>query len=149
VSIRERLIAAAPRLIIFDGILIALFVLLSIVFRSGIMIIVALWLTFLGDELIIVYRWQKRKEDLRSPDLRRRLEARERVINGLRLLILAVTSYGLSGVLVFVTDRVRIITLNYLELILVITLYSTAAYTITLVRRYYVREVAPLIYTNQ
>jgi len=149
VSLRERLIATAPRLIVFDVVLITLLVLSSIIFRNVLMVILALWLSFLGDELVIVYKWQRRKEDLRSDDLRRRLEARERAINGLRLLVLATTGYGFSGLLIFIADRVRLIALNYLEQLLVILLYLTAAYTVALTRRYYVREVAPLIHASQ
>jgi len=149
VSIRERLIAAAPRLIIFDVVLITLLVLSSIIFRNVLMAILALWLSFLGDELVIVYRWQRRKEDLRSNDPRRRLEARERAVNGLRLLVLATMSYGFSGVLIFIADRVGLIALNYFEQLLVILLYLTAAFTVAQVRRYYVREVAPLVYAGQ
>ena len=148
-SLRERLIATAPRLIVFDVVLITLLVLSSIIFRNVLMVILALWLSFLGDELVIVYKWQRRKEDLRSDDLRRRLEARERAINGLRLLVLATTGYGFSGLLIFIADRVRLIALNYLEQLLVILLYLTAAYTVALTRRYYVREVAPLIHASQ
>ena len=148
-SLRERLIAAAPRLIIFDVVLITLLVLSSIIFRNVLMAILALWLSFLGDELAIVYRWQKRKDDLRSNDPRRRLETRERAVNGLRLLVLATTGYGFSGVLIFIADRVGLIALNYLEQLLVILLYLTAAFTVAQVRRYYVREVAPLIYASQ
>jgi hypothetical protein len=148
-SIRERLIATAPRLIVFDVILIILLVLSSIIFGNILMAILALWLSFLGDELVIVYKWQRRKEDLQSDDLRRRLEARERTINGLRLLVLATMGYGFSGLLIFIADRVGLIALNYLEQLLVILLYLTAAYTAVQVRRYYVREVAPLIYANQ
>jgi hypothetical protein len=149
VNIRERLIVAAPRLIIFDAALITLLILLSIVFRSAFMAILALWLIFLGDELVIVYRWRKRKEDLRSLDPRRRLEARERVINGLRLLVLATASYGFSGLLIFIAVHVGIIALNFLEQLLVILLYLTAAFTVARVRRYFVREMAPLIYASQ
>jgi len=149
VSLRERLIAAAPRLIIFDVVLITLLVLSSIIFRNVLMAILALWLSFLGDELAIVYRWQKRKDDLRSNDPRRRLEARERAVNGLRLLVLATMGYGFSGVLIFIADRVGLIALNYLEQLLVILLYLTAAFTVAQVRRYFVREVAPLIYAGQ
>ena len=145
----ERLLAATPRLIIYDVALIILLVLSSIIFRNVIMVILALWLAFLGDELVIVYRWQTRKEDLRSHDPRRRLEARERVINGLRLLILAAMGYGFSGLLIFIADRVGIIALNYLEQVFVVLLYLSAALTIAQVRRYYVREVAPLIYASQ
>ena len=148
-SISERLIATAPRLIIFDVVLITLLALSSIIFGNVLMAILALWLSFLGDELVIVYRWQRRKEDLRSNDPRRRLEARERAVNGLRLLVLATMGYGFSGVLIFVADRVRLIALNYLEQLLVILLYLTAAFTVAQVRRYYVREVAPLIYASQ
>ena len=148
-SIRERLIAAAPRLIIFDVVLITLLVLSSIIFRNVLMAILALWLSFLGDELVIVYRWQKRKDDLRSNDPRRRLEARERAVNGLRLLVLATMGYGFSGVLIFIADRVGLIALNYLEQLLVILLYLTAAFTVAQVRRYFVREVAPLLYAGQ
>jgi len=148
VSIRERLFVAAPRLIIFDVVLITLLVLSSIIFGNVLMAILALWLSFLGDELVIVYKWQRRKEDLRSNDPRRRLEARERAINGLRLLVLATMGYGFSGVLIFVAERVRLIALNYLEQLLVILLYLTAAFTVAQVRRYYVREVAPLIYAG-
>jgi len=149
VSIRERLFVAAPRLIIFDVVLITLLVLSSIIFRNALMAILALWLSFLGDELAIVYKWQRRKEDLRSNDPRRRLEARERAINGLRLLVLATMGYGFSGVLIFIADRVGLIALNYLEQLLVILLYLTAAFTVAQVRRYFVREVAPLIYAGQ
>jgi len=149
VSVRERLIATASRLIVFDVILIALLVLLSIIFGNALMAILALWLSFLGDELAIVYKWQRRKEDLRSNDLRRRLAARERAINGLRLLVFATMGYGFSGLLIFIADRVGLITLNYLEQLLVISLYLTAAYTVMQARRYYVREVAPLIYASQ
>jgi len=149
VSVRERLIATASRLIVFDVILIALLVLLSIIFGNALMAILALWLSFLGDELAIVYKWQRRKEDLRSNDLRRRLAARERAINGLRLLVLATMGYGFSGLLIFIADRVGLIALNYLEQLLVILLYLTAAYTVVQARRYYVREVAPLIYASQ
>jgi len=148
-NIRERLIAAAPRLTNFCVALIILLVLLSVIFRNVLMIILAFWLAFLGDELVIVYRWQRRKEDLRSHDLRRRLEARKRVIDGLGFLILAVAIYGFSGLLIFVADRVGIIALNYLEQLFVILLYSTAAFTVVQVRRYYVKEIAPLLYTNQ
>jgi hypothetical protein len=148
-SIRERLIVAAPRLIIFDVVLITLLVLSSVIFGNVLMAILALWLSFLGDELVIVYKWQRRKEDLQSNDLRRRLEARERAINGLRLLVLATMGYGFSGILIFIADRVGLIALNYLEQLLVILLYLTAAFTAVQVRRYYVREVAPLIYANQ
>ena len=148
-SVRERLIATASRLIVFDVILIALLVLLSIIFGNALMAILALWLSFLGDELAIVYKWQRRKEDLRSNDLRRRLAARERAINGLRLLVFATMGYGFSGLLIFIADRVGLITLNYLEQLLVISLYLTAAYTVMQARRYYVREVAPLIYASQ
>jgi len=149
VSIRERLFVAAPRLIIFDVVLITLLVLSSIIFRNALMAILALWLSFLGDELVIVYKWQRRKEDLRSNDPRRRLEARERAINGLRLLVLATMGYGFSGLLIFIADRVGLIALNYLEQLLVILLYLTAAFTVAQVRRYFVREVAPLIYAGQ
>jgi len=149
VSIRERLFVAAPRLIIFDVVLITLLVLSSIIFRNALMAILALWLSFLGDELAIVYKWQRRKEDLRSNDPRRRLEARERAVNGLRLLVLATMGYGFSGVLIFIADRVGLIALNYLEQLLVILLYLTAAFTVAQVRRYFVREVAPLIYAGQ
>ena len=114
-SISERLIATASRLIIFDVVLITLLALSSIIFRNALMVILALWLSFLGDELVIVYKWQRRKEDLRSNDLRRRLEARERVINGLRLLVLATMGYGFSGLLIFIADRVGLIALSYLE----------------------------------
>ena len=148
-SIRERLIAVAPRLIIFDVVLITLLILLSIIFGNALMAILALWLSFLGDELVIVYKWQRRKEDLRSNDLMRRLEARERAINGLKLLVLATMGYGFSGLLIFIADRVGLIALNYLEQLLVILLYLTAAYTVVQVRRYYVREVAPLVYAGQ
>ena len=148
-SISERLIATAPRLIIFDVVLIALLILSSIIFGNALMAILALWLSFLGDELVIVYRWQRRKEDLRSNDPRRRLEARERAVNGLRLLVLATMSYGFSGVLIFIADRVGLIALNYFEQLLVILLYLTAAFTVAQVRRYYVREVAPLVYAGQ
>ena len=143
------MLTAAPRLIIFDVILITLLVLSSIIFGNALMAILALWLSFLGDELVIVYKWQRRKEDLRSNDPRRRLEARERAIDGLRLLVLATTGYGFSGVLIFIADRVGLIALNYLEQLLVILLYLTAAYTVVQVRRYYVREVAPLVYAGQ
>jgi hypothetical protein len=149
INIRERLIAAAPRLIVFDVVLGMLLLLLSVVFRSVLMVVLALWLIFLGDELVIVYRWQKRKGDLRSPDLRRRLEARERVINGVRLLVLATTGYGFSGLLILIADRVGLIALNRLEQLFVILLYLTAAFTVAQVRRYYVREVAPLVYAGQ
>jgi hypothetical protein len=149
VSLRERLIATAPRLIVFDVVLITLLVLSSIIFGNALMAILALWLSFLGDELVIIYKWQKRKEDLRSNDLRRRLEARERAINGLRLLVLATMGYGFSGLLIFIADRVGLIALNYLEQLLVILLYLTAAFTVAQVRRYYVREVAPLVYAGQ
>ena len=145
----ERLIAAAPRLIVFDAALVMLLVLLSLIFRNVLMVVLALWLIFLGDELVIVYRWQTRKEDLQSPDLRRRLEARERVINGLRLLVLATTGYGLSGLLIFIAVHVGVIALSYLEQLLTILLYLTAAFTVAQVRRYYVREVAPLVYASQ
>jgi len=136
-------------LIIFDVTLVIVFTLLSIVFRNALMVILALWLAFLGDELVIVYRWEKRKEELRSRDLRRRLEARERVINGLRLLVVAVMGYGFSGILIFIAVHVGIISLNYLEQLFVILLYLTAAFTVVKVRRYYAREVAPLIYASQ
>jgi hypothetical protein len=149
VSLRERLIATAPRLIVFDVVLITLLVLSSIIFRNVLMVILALWLSFLGDELVIVYKWQRRKEDLQSNDPRRRLEARERAVNGLRLLVLATMGYGFSGVLIFIADRVGLIALNYLEQLLVILLYLTAAFTVAQVRRYFVREVAPLIYAGQ
>ena len=129
--------------------MITLLALSSIIFRNVLMVILALWLSFLGDELTIVYKWQRRKEDLRSNDPRRRLEARERTINGLRLLVLATTGYGFSGVLIFIADRVGLIALNYLEQLLVILLYLTAAFTVAQVRRYFVREVAPLIYAGQ
>ena len=145
----ERLLAATPRLIIYDIALIIMLVLSSIIFRNVLMVILALWLAFLGDELVIVYRWQTRKEDLRSHDPKRRLEARERVINGLRLLVLAIAGYGFSGLLIFIADHVGIIALSYLEQLLVILLYLAAAFTVVQVRRYYVREVAPLIYASQ
>ena len=141
--------AAAPRLIVFDVVLVASLVLLSIVFRNVLMAILALWLSFLGDELAIVYKWQRRKEDLRSNDLRRRLEARERVTNGLRLLVLATMGYGFSGLLIFIADRIGLIALSYLEQLLAILLYLSAAFTVVQTRRYYVREVAPLIYASQ
>jgi hypothetical protein len=144
-SLRERLTVAAPRLIVFDVVLIASLVLLSVIFGNVLMAILALWLSFLGDELAIVYKWQRRKEDLQSNDSRRRLEARERAINGLRLLALATVGYGFSGVLIFIADRVGLIALSYLEQLLVISLYLTAAFTVALTRRYYVREVAPLL----
>jgi hypothetical protein len=53
--------------------------------------------------------------------------------------------YGFSGLLVFIAIRIGIITLNYLEQLFVILLYLTAAFTVAKVRRYYTREVAPLI----
>jgi len=148
-NIKERLFVIVPQLIVFDVVLITLLVLLSIIFRNALMAILALWLSFLGDELAIVYKWQRRKEDLRSNDPRRRLEARERAINGLRLLVLATMGYGFSGLLIFIADRVELIALNYLEQLLVILLYLTAAFTVAQVRRYYVREVAPLLYAGQ
>jgi len=149
VSKMEKLITNAPRLIVFDVVLITILVLLSIIFRNILMLILALWLSFLGDELVIVYKWQRRKEDLQSNDLRRRLEARERAVNGLKLLVLAVAGYGFSGLLIFIADRVGLIALSYLEQLLVIMLYLTAAYTVAQTRRYYVREVAPLVYAGQ
>jgi len=146
VSKMEKLITNAPRLIVFDVTLVTIFVLLSIIFRNILMLILALWLSFLGDELVIVYKWQRRKEDLQSNDLRRRLEARERAVNGLKLLVLAVAGYGFSGLLIFIADRVGLIALSYLEQLLVIMLYLTAAYTVAQTRRYYVRKVAPLLH---